>query len=200
MAPAPTLPVHPPNGPTPASGEPSASTQPRSQKQMTKAERRELQERQRAAKAAAKANAPNGQNNQPKQQPPKSAPPPLSATPRKVGKVPEPSSKPPQTPGAKGQGHMRGQPSMAEVGPPNARSLRIFSHFGLPKPVSVAKGDIHPAILRLALQFSNFKITGANARCIATLTAFKTASTRMSCTRIAVLIIVQVIIPSRPLR
>jgi translation initiation factor eIF-2B subunit delta len=55
--------------------------------------------------------------------------------------------------------------------------LRIFSHFGLPKPVShVGKGDIHPAIVRLGLQFSTFKISGANARCIATLTAFKTVS------------------------
>lgn len=53
--------------------------------------------------------------------------------------------------------------------------LRIFSHFGLTKAVS-GKGDIHPAIVRLALQFSEFKISGANARCIATLTAFKTVS------------------------
>ncbi|GAV99442.1 eukaryotic translation initiation factor 2B delta subunit [Lentinula edodes] len=36
------------------------------------------------------------------------------------------------------------------------------------------KGDIHPAIVKLGLQFSEFKICGANARCIATLTAFKT--------------------------
>ena len=64
---------------------------------------------------------------------------------------------------------------MADQGARNqARGLLIFSHFGLPKPVSAAKGDIHPAIARLALQFSTFKITGANARCIATLTAFKT--------------------------
>jgi translation initiation factor eIF-2B subunit delta len=55
-----------------------------------------------------------------------------------------------------------------------SRGLRIFSHFGLPKPVSIAvKGDIHPTIVRLGLQFSEFKISGANARCIATLTAFK---------------------------
>jgi len=38
----------------------------------------------------------------------------------------------------------------------------------------VGKGDIHPAIVRLGLQFAEFKISGANARCIATLTAFKT--------------------------
>ncbi|THH33759.1 hypothetical protein EUX98_g364 [Antrodiella citrinella] len=170
MAPAPTLPVQPPNGPTLPVAESSVPPQQRSQKQMTKAERRELQERQRAAKADAKANGANGQAKQP----PKSVPPPLAATSRKPGRPAEPTPKPPATPGLKGQSHTRGAPSIAETGPPNARGLRIFSHFGLPKPVSVAKGDIHPIILRLALQFSNFKITGANARCIATLTAFKT--------------------------
>ncbi|KAJ4499972.1 hypothetical protein C8R41DRAFT_812758 [Lentinula lateritia] len=58
---------------------------------------------------------------------------------------------------------------------PKSRGLRIFSHFGLPKtPGHQIKGDIHPAIVKLGLQFSEFKICGANARCIATLTAFKT--------------------------
>ena len=33
--------------------------------------------------------------------------------------------------------------------------------------------DIHPAVIVIGLQFSDFKICGANARCIATLTAFK---------------------------
>ncbi|KAJ4472199.1 eukaryotic translation initiation factor 2B delta subunit [Lentinula aciculospora] len=57
---------------------------------------------------------------------------------------------------------------------PKSRGLRIFSHFGLPKtPGHQIKGDIHPAIVKLGLQFSEFKICGANARCIATLTAFK---------------------------
>ncbi|TCD71367.1 hypothetical protein EIP91_011138 [Steccherinum ochraceum] len=171
MAPAPTLPVHPPNGPTAALTHPSAPPPQRSQKQMTKAERRELQESQRAAKAAAKAGAaPNGGQSK---QPPKAAPAPLAATPRRQGKPSEATPKVPLTPGAKGR-DTKGAPPMAEGDPLNARSLRIFSHFGLPKPVSVAKGDIHPTILRLALQFSNFKITGANARCIATLIAFKT--------------------------
>ncbi|KAF9008769.1 hypothetical protein BDQ17DRAFT_1236646 [Cyathus striatus] len=54
------------------------------------------------------------------------------------------------------------------------RGLKIFSHFGLPKPVGhTVKGDIHPAIIRLGLLFSEFRICGANARAIATLTAFK---------------------------
>ncbi|KAF9055050.1 IF-2B-domain-containing protein [Hymenopellis radicata] len=58
-----------------------------------------------------------------------------------------------------------------------SRGLRIFSHFGVPKQLgSGVKGvsDIHPAIIRLGLLFSEFKICGANARCIATLSAFKT--------------------------
>ncbi|KAJ7068182.1 hypothetical protein C8F01DRAFT_979013 [Mycena amicta] len=58
-------------------------------------------------------------------------------------------------------------------GSSKTRSLRIFSHFDIPKNGPSAKGDIHPCIIRLALQFSEFKICGANARCIATLTAFK---------------------------
>lgn len=36
---------------------------------------------------------------------------------------------------------------------------------------------MHPAIVRLGLQFSEFIIVGANARCIATLEAFKEVST-----------------------
>ncbi|KDR79202.1 hypothetical protein GALMADRAFT_243105 [Galerina marginata CBS 339.88] len=55
-----------------------------------------------------------------------------------------------------------------------SHGLRIFSHFGQPKPVGHSvKGNIHPAIIRLGLLFSEFKICGANPRCIAMLTAFK---------------------------
>ncbi|KAF7353017.1 hypothetical protein MVEN_01269300 [Mycena venus] len=62
-----------------------------------------------------------------------------------------------------------------EAATSKSRSLRIFSHFGLTKHGhGGVKGDIHPCIIRLALQFSEFRICGANARCIATLNAFKT--------------------------
>ncbi|KAG1865000.1 hypothetical protein DFJ58DRAFT_699398 [Suillus subalutaceus] len=126
-----------------------AQNQPsKSQKQMTKAERREQQERQRAAKAATKAAGPqpSGSNQN-------------SAQAKKGGKGPD------------------GKPTKETketTSDDSARGLRIFSHFGLPKPPGPSKGDIHPAIIRLGLQFSEFKIAGANARCIATLTAFKT--------------------------
>ncbi|KAI0772629.1 hypothetical protein BC629DRAFT_1529085 [Irpex lacteus] len=142
---------------------------------MSKAERRELQEKQRAAKAAAKAAG----TSQPSQKPAAKQPPisgSSNATPKKGGKPVDPA--PPRTPatpsGRQPRDAKMATTTLTETGPINARGLRIFSHFGLPKPVSLAKGDIHPVILRLALQFSDFKITGANARCIATLTAFKT--------------------------
>jgi translation initiation factor eIF-2B subunit delta len=53
------------------------------------------------------------------------------------------------------------------------RNLRIFSHFAPPsKPVN-SKTEIHPAVLRLASQFAEFRIVGANARCIATVNVLK---------------------------
>ena len=154
----------------PASATPIQPTQ-KSQKSMTKAERRELQERQRAAKIAQKTGATSGA---------------INTTPSK--------SKPPLTPSQKkssGDVHGGGTPIKSSqvkdtnaniassTGPDDSmivtRGLRIFSHFGLSKSIGHAiKGDIHPAIIRLRLLFSDFRICGANARCIATLTAFKT--------------------------
>jgi len=141
---------------------------------MTKAERREKQEQDRAAKAAAKTGPPtNGAPAKGGNKPNTPIQPPVAPAPKKPGKVAELIPQPP-TPGAKNQGFSRGRTSSVSIPPAgNARGIRIFSHFGLPKPVTAVKGDIHPSIARLALQFSEFKITGANARCIATLTAFK---------------------------
>lgn len=159
--PVPTL-TDPPSTSTPAAAPAKPQGQP-SQKSMTKAERRELQEKQRAAKAALKAQQQGGGGgaNQPKA--PKSP-----AAPQKKSQAGETSK----------QGTFTGKDAPAALDDATgtkvvSRSLRIFSHFGLPKQVSHAKGDIHPAIIRLGLLFSEFKICGANARCIATLTAFK---------------------------
>ncbi|PCH41356.1 eukaryotic translation initiation factor 2B delta subunit [Wolfiporia cocos MD-104 SS10] len=163
MAPAPTLDVQvqPPSG--------ELSNLPRkSQKQMTKAERRELQEKQRAAKAekAESSSGPSGKQTSNKTVTAPATP--QTPSQKKTGKAPEtPRPSPAVIPA-------RQTKDAPDASANKARGLRIFAHFGLPKPVSVAKGEIHPTIVRLALQFSNFKITGANARCIATLTAFKT--------------------------
>jgi translation initiation factor eIF-2B subunit delta len=145
----------------------------KSQKQMTKAERRELQERQRAAKAA-QAGGPTAKQPHPTA--------PASSHPKKGGKGSEGS--------VQGKGSLAAGPSVppnkstkeskaaaaaaAEEAAGRSRGLRIFSHFALQKPVGhVAKGDVHPAIVRLGLMFAEFKISGANARSIATLSVFK---------------------------
>jgi translation initiation factor eIF-2B subunit delta len=58
------------------------------------------------------------------------------------------------------------------------RGLRTFAHF-VPSGKSLTSGnnkvevEIHPAILCLALHFSEFRIVGGNARCIATVAALK---------------------------
>ncbi|PPR03833.1 hypothetical protein CVT26_000831 [Gymnopilus dilepis] len=163
--------------PQPASGKPSG--QP-SQKSMTKAERRELQEKQRAAKAALKAQQPQQQGKkdapQGKQQQGAGG---ASGGQGKAKPAPTPQKK---TFGADAQAAKQGSTSKdtgtnAAAEDATAKQishgLRIFSHFGQPKPVHAVKGDIHPAIIRLALLFSEFRISGANARCIAMLTAFK---------------------------
>lgn len=147
-------------------GEASGSQQPKPQPTISKAEqsrqRRTVQEQQRAAKAAAKA-APNVPG--PSRPRSGSKLPPAPSTPKKSGAGPSKIQK-----DSKDAGSLAGDEFIGK-----SRGLRIFSHFGLPKSVShVGKGDIHPAIVRLGLQFSEFKISGANARCIATLMAFKT--------------------------
>lgn len=126
---------------------------------MTKEERRELQERQRAAKLCQKRAGgalPSGSPN-----------PDVSV-----------SSKSKVLPNKSVQAKDFNLSAAAvddNVGSRElSRGLRIFSHFGLPKSIGhAAKGEIHPAIVRLGLLFSDFQICGANARCIATLTAFK---------------------------
>src|SRR5258707_7037916 len=145
----------------------------KSQKQMTKAERRELQERQRAAKAA-QAGGPTVKQPHPTA--------PGSSHPKKGGKGSEGpvQGKGPSAAGPSGVPNKSTKESKAaaaaaaEDAAGRSRGLRIFSHFALQKPVGhVPKGDVHPAIVRLGLMFAEFKISGANARSIATLSEFK---------------------------
>ncbi|KAF7789327.1 hypothetical protein EIP86_000271 [Pleurotus ostreatoroseus] len=165
--PTPSLQVQPPNGPRP-------DAKPK-QKEMTKAERRELQERQRAAKLAAKASGEASGSSARGSAPQGSA----SGSSSRRGPRPAESAARASPVALRSSGGARAAASAVSESVAGAQErggggLRIFSHFGLQKPVSVAKGDIHPAILRLALQFAQFKITGANGRCIATLRAFQT--------------------------
>lgn len=165
------------------SGEPGPSSTPqangsvptnppsKSQKSMTKAERRELQEKQRAEKTARAAENPPASKGGSNQVGP--------SAPRRSGRTGTESAAPPRS--AAQAGPSRALRDLKEGTAAHddlakrAHGLRIFSHFGLTKSVS-GKGDIHPAVVRLALLFSSFTISGANARCMATLTAFKTVS------------------------
>lgn len=157
----------------------------RSQKSMTKAERRELQEKQRAAKAAAKASGSTGQPNKPVTKQSEGGGEKSSGKQSgKQGSGSGPSTQPqPQhqrrasraggdiiRPGGGFGGNIATDLASRTINP---RGVRIFSHFGLQQKSGAGKGLIHPAIVRLGLLFSDFQITGANARCLATLTVFK---------------------------
>ena len=159
------VPTKPPS--TSTQGESSGLQPPKPSQKTTKAERRELQERQRAAKTAKQAVASgSGTQKTPATPSPitqKKPPPRLSDA-----GVKSPAVKPPK----ETRDVVSNPPDDREE---KSRGLRIFSHFGLTKQLSnVVKGNVHPSVIRLGLQFSEFKISGANARCIATLTAFKT--------------------------
>lgn len=129
--------------------------------QLTKAERRELQEKQKAAKIVANAGPAVA----------KSASSPTSDKPRKSLE-----SKLNARTKSVALSSAKDTASVGSVDTENVlRDLRIFSHF-VPSGKSVgtaSKVEIHPAIVRLALQFSEFKIVGGNARCIATVNALK---------------------------
>ena len=142
------------------------------QKNMTKAERRELQEKQRAAKLASKSQQ---QGKQAAQTPSgsvtgqvKTKPSPIPQ--RKIFGVDAVGSRHHASFSRDFGSGVAGEETVAKS---LSHGLRIFSHFGQPKPIGHTKGDIHPVIIRLGLLFSEFRICGANARCIATLTAFK---------------------------
>ena len=163
------------------------SSQPsRSHKSMTKAERRELQEKQRAAKAAAKASGSAGQTNKPTSKQSEGGGEKFSG--KQSGKQGAGPST--QTHALHQRRGSRASGIGGEIPRPgggiggniasdlasrgiNPRGVRIFSHFGLQQKSGTGKGLIHPAIVRLGLLFSDFQITGANARCLATLIAFK---------------------------
>ncbi|KAG8984109.1 hypothetical protein FRB90_005560 [Tulasnella sp. 427] len=154
---------------------PQRGPPPGEKKVLTKAERREIQEAQRAAKEAAKAQAAAGK-------PPPKGKQQAPAAPKKPQSAGGPSKSQSDANLAASHHHPKSTvaPSIetASTAPPPETLLRIFSHFALPKPLASLgtgiKGDIHPVIRKLGLQFADFRVVGANARCIAALTAFKT--------------------------
>ncbi|KAG9101080.1 hypothetical protein FS749_010486 [Ceratobasidium sp. UAMH 11750] len=148
-----------------------ASGQGGKTKAQIRAENRERQEKQRAAKASAAAAGKS------------SSGPSADAGGNKAGGTAKAKQKKPAAP-ARQEGTRERRTSVFSNDQPQStvadvenkiRDLRIFSHFGARGHLGQKiKGEIHPSIIRLGLLFAEYKITGANARCIAALTAFKT--------------------------
>jgi translation initiation factor eIF-2B subunit delta len=89
-----------------------------------------------------------------------------------------------QASGSKGGGEGAARTGQqAATATDNTDPLQLFLHLDLPSHSSQlshssksSTSNIHPSIIRLALQYSEFKIVGANARCIAMLEALKDVS------------------------
>ncbi|KAK3818308.1 MAG: hypothetical protein J3R72DRAFT_460195 [Linnemannia gamsii] len=165
-------------GPASAGGPPSGNsskggsqkpTAP-SQKSMTKAERRELQEKQKAEKAArVSAGLPaSGKKAAQVLNPPNS------------GFSPNPSkSLATSFPGAEAEKAIAAAESTGQTKRREklTKEIGLFAHLDPPKfaNTALAPKDLHPAVVHAGLQMAQFKICGANARCVATLNAFRKA-------------------------
>jgi translation initiation factor eIF-2B subunit delta len=58
----------------------------------------------------------------------------------------------------------------------DSKNVALFGHlYGQPRRTTIAAAgkDVHPAILALGLQMSNYVVCGSNARCVATLLSLK---------------------------
>ena len=80
--------------------------------------------------------------------------------------------------GTSGAGQAAFDASAASASHSAASPLSLFLHLDPPRSAKslnakVHRDQIHPSVLRLALQYADFKIVGANARCVAMLEAFK---------------------------
>ncbi|KAK3829229.1 MAG: eukaryotic translation initiation factor 2B delta subunit [Benniella sp.] len=158
-------------GAGPSSGGPAGGPQKASapsQKSMTKAERRELQEKQKAEKAArVSAGLPASAKKAAQAQP-------------NSGFSPNPSkSLATSFPGAEAEkaiavAESTGQGKKRER---LTKEIGLFAHLDPPKFANTASApkDLHPAVVNVGLQMAQFKICGANARCVATLNAFRKA-------------------------
>lgn len=151
----------------------------------------ELKRRAKAEKAAKRAQAKEGK--------PEAVLPDLSS-PRKVDTLPEVKRKNsagggPGIPTAKSQ-HKQNTPLQKNVPlrPPvqsqaalpslqpetENKNVALFAHlYSQPRRTSIAGAgkDVHPAVLALGLQMSNYVICGSNARCVAMLLVFKRVRT-----------------------
>lgn len=151
----------------------------KAQKQAEKAARRA--EKQTApTPAAAGPSAPvpiqKGSQKQPSKGPP---------TP---GKAPAPAGTGPNPQAVLTVRNRRGSTSAPAVKPvvaapkPKVKQVGLFGHlYGHPRRYGIegASKDVHPSVLALGLQMSNYEICGSTARCVAMLLVFKSVGQLM---------------------
>ncbi|KAI7830565.1 hypothetical protein BC939DRAFT_483021 [Gamsiella multidivaricata] len=137
---------------------------------MTKAERRELQERQKAEKAARVSAGLPASGKKAAQ----------AAAQPNSGFSPNPSkSLATSFPGAEAEMAIAAAESTAQTKRREklTKEIGLFAHLDPPKFANTASApkDLHPAVVNVGLQMAQFKICGANARCVATMNAFRKA-------------------------
>lgn len=140
-----------------------------SQKSMTKAERRELQEKQKAEKAARlQAGLPaSGKKAAQVLAQPNSG---FSPNPTKSL-----ASSFPGVEAEKAIAAAAESTSQTKKREKLTKEIGLFAHLDPPKFANTASAhkDLHPAVVNVGLQMAQFKICGANARCVATMSAFR---------------------------
>ncbi|KAF8477110.1 hypothetical protein BDZ91DRAFT_688219 [Kalaharituber pfeilii] len=157
---------------TPAGGE--SKLTPKQLKELKKAEKQARRAADKAASGVAvQGKSEGGADKKPKQQAQKG-----SAAPKKGEKIEKGGKSAAQQPGAS-TAVMTAGPAATTQQP--TKEIALFRHLENPdRQLSVAGAhkDVHPAILALGLQMASYTICGSNARCVATLLAFKRASDR----------------------
>lgn len=144
----------------------ASETEPKSSKQLTKAERRAIQEAQRAAKASkTQTTAPTAKaktESKPKQAATPTGP--KTAAPSNDADAKKSSGK-----------HHSSRRSPTKAAP--LHRVKLFNHLYADKTVSptdaLNSSTMHPAIVRLGTQYASGIVKGSNARCLAFMNAMK---------------------------
>ncbi|KAI7873179.1 uncharacterized protein EV154DRAFT_101364 [Mucor mucedo] len=136
---------------------PNAPPPKKAQKDMTKAERRALQEKQRQAKEAASKDNDHKKN-------------PAAAAAAAAAASTAASAAPTSVSGIAGADSEAAKRKKKPTRDQN--QVPWLLHLDVPKVSEALTKDLHPAVLQLGLYFSEYKIVGSNARCVAMLEIF----------------------------
>lgn len=164
--------------PSLANGESTAS----STKTLSGAELKKLKQQEKAAKRAAQKENTGSSQVPPPSTPrsnPRPSPSKSPAGDKQSKPVPEKPSQPPKGQQAGPRARRASETRRDNMKARPVKQVRLFSHlYAQPRRHSIvaASKDIHPAVLALGLQMSNYEVCGSNARCVAMLLAFKEVS------------------------